>query len=273
MPLLARSGGGAIVNVSSIGGRSASLVTGVPYAAAKAGVLGLTRRLALELGPLGIRVNAIAPGLFLSGPRLEGMWEALSEAERKRVLDEIPLGRMPGPGEAAAPILFLAQRGRELHHRGGARRERRALHERLSEGRRSSVDLHDERGAGVSCGAAGEQPDAAAAPAKGVDELDDPAQPGRRLGMAVDEARAVWIDRLASTPSSRASQMSLTANGLCVLTRRARRRRRAPRHGGRPSQPAPAPSASCRARRGRSRWRGGARAGRRRPACAPAPAW
>lgn len=108
VPLLAKSGGGAIVNVSSIGGRSASLVTGVPYAAAKAGILGLTRRLAMELGPLGIRVNAIAPGLFLSGPRLEGMWAALSEDERKRVLDEIPLGRMPGPGEAATPILFLA---------------------------------------------------------------------------------------------------------------------------------------------------------------------
>jgi NAD(P)-dependent dehydrogenase (short-subunit alcohol dehydrogenase family) len=107
-PLLARSGAGVIVNVSSIGGRSASPVTGVPYAAAKAGVLGLTRRLAMELGPLGIRVNAIAPGLFLSGPRLEGMWEALTEGERARVLAEIPLGRMPGPGEAAAPILFLA---------------------------------------------------------------------------------------------------------------------------------------------------------------------
>ena len=117
-PLLERSGTGAIVNVSSIGGRSASLVTGVPYAAAKAGVLGLTRRLALELGPRGIRVNAIAPGLFLSGPRLEGMWAGLSEDERRRVLDEIPLGRMPGPGEAAAPILFLA--GEEASYITGA---------------------------------------------------------------------------------------------------------------------------------------------------------
>jgi NAD(P)-dependent dehydrogenase (short-subunit alcohol dehydrogenase family) len=108
VPLMVRSGGGAIVNTSSIGGRSVSPVTGAPYAAAKAGVLGLTRRLALELGPLGIRVNAVAPGLFLSGPRLQGMWEAMAENERTRVLDEIPLRRLPANSEAVAPMLFLA---------------------------------------------------------------------------------------------------------------------------------------------------------------------
>jgi NAD(P)-dependent dehydrogenase (short-subunit alcohol dehydrogenase family) len=108
VPLIARGGGGAIVNVSSIGGRSASVVTGVAYAGAKAGILGLTRRLALEVGPHGIRVNAVAPGLFLSGPRLEGMWQALTEDERGRVLGEIPLGRLPELEEAVAPIVFLA---------------------------------------------------------------------------------------------------------------------------------------------------------------------
>jgi len=108
VPLLARGGGGAIVNISSIAGRGTTPVTGVPYAAAKAGVLGLTRRLAREVGPLGIRVNAIAPGLFLSGPRLQGMWEDLTEREQAEVLDAIPLRRMPELGEAAAPILFLA---------------------------------------------------------------------------------------------------------------------------------------------------------------------
>jgi NAD(P)-dependent dehydrogenase (short-subunit alcohol dehydrogenase family) len=108
VPLLVKRGGGAIVNTSSIGGRSVSPVTGAAYAAAKAGVLGLTRRLALELGPLGIRVNAVAPGLFLSGPRLQGMWDSMTEPERTRVLGEIPLGRLPESGEAVAPILFLA---------------------------------------------------------------------------------------------------------------------------------------------------------------------
>ncbi len=108
VPLLAPSGRGTIVNVSSIAARGTTPVTGVPYAAAKAGVLGLTRRLAREVGPLGIRVNAVAPGLFLSGPRLEGMWAGLSERERAEVLDAIPLRRLPGLAEAAAPILFLA---------------------------------------------------------------------------------------------------------------------------------------------------------------------
>jgi 3-oxoacyl-[acyl-carrier protein] reductase len=108
VPVIAAAGGGAIVNVSSIGGRSTTPVTGVPYAAAKAGVLGLTRRLAREVGPSGIRVNAVAPGLFLSGPRLEGMWERLSDAERDEVLDAIPLRRLPDLREAVDPILFLA---------------------------------------------------------------------------------------------------------------------------------------------------------------------
>lgn len=106
VPLM--SAGGAIVNVSSIGGRSTTPVTGVPYAAAKAGVLGLTRRLAREVGPAGIRVNAVAPGLFLSGPRLEGMWDGLSPADRDEVLDAIPLRRLPDLHEAVDPILFLA---------------------------------------------------------------------------------------------------------------------------------------------------------------------
>ncbi len=90
VPHMIQSGGGSIVTVSSIGGRTNSPVTGVPYAAAKAGIIGLTRRLAREVGPHGIRVNAVAPGLFLSGPRLQGMWENLSEAEKKEVLEFDP---------------------------------------------------------------------------------------------------------------------------------------------------------------------------------------
>ena len=101
------AGGGSIVTFSSIGGRSTSPVTGVPYAAAKAGILGLTRRLAREVGPDGIRVNAIAPGLFLTG-RLQGMFDAMSEHDRNEVLDSIPLRRMPEIEECVEPVLFLA---------------------------------------------------------------------------------------------------------------------------------------------------------------------
>ena len=64
VPYMRTQGGGSIVTFSSIGGRSTSPVTGIPYAAAKAGILGLTRRLAREVGPDNIRVNAIAPDYF-----------------------------------------------------------------------------------------------------------------------------------------------------------------------------------------------------------------
>ena len=79
----------------------------MPYAAAKAAILGLTRRLAKEVGIENIRVNAIAPGLFLT-ERLGGMFENLSDAERKEVLVGIPLGRMPEIRECVGPVLFLA---------------------------------------------------------------------------------------------------------------------------------------------------------------------
>lgn len=99
--------GSAIVTVSSIGGRQPSPVTGVPYAASKAAVLGLTRRLAREVGGRGIRVNAVAPGLFLTG-RLQEMYDAMPDSERREVLDAIPLDRFPELREIVDPILFLA---------------------------------------------------------------------------------------------------------------------------------------------------------------------
>lgn len=107
VPHMKARGGGAIVNFSSIGGRSTSPVTGIPYAAAKAGVLGLTRRLAREVGPDSIRVNAIAPGLFLTG-RLQGMFDEMAAKDRDEVLDAIPLHRMPELRECVDPVLFLA---------------------------------------------------------------------------------------------------------------------------------------------------------------------
>jgi 3-oxoacyl-[acyl-carrier protein] reductase len=106
IPYLAEAGG-AIVTTSSIGGRQPSPVTGVPYAASKAAIVGLTKRLAREVGGRGVRVNAIAPGLFLTG-RLQGMYDAMTESQRREVLDAIPLGRFPVIREVVDPILFLA---------------------------------------------------------------------------------------------------------------------------------------------------------------------
>ena len=107
VPHLREGGGGAIVTTSSIGGRQPSPVTGVSYAAAKAAILGLTRRLAKEVGGDGIRVNSIAPGLFLTD-RLKGMYESMGESDRRSVLDAIPLNRFPEVREVVDPILFLA---------------------------------------------------------------------------------------------------------------------------------------------------------------------
>ncbi len=107
MPYLSEAGGGAIVNTSSIGGRQPSPVTGVPYAAAKAAIVGLTKRLAKEVGPRGVRVNAVAPGLVLTD-RLQGMFDAMDPGGQREVLDAIPLRRMPELSEIVEPILFLA---------------------------------------------------------------------------------------------------------------------------------------------------------------------
>lgn len=101
---------GAIVACGSIGGRQPSPVTGVAYATAKAAIGGLVRKLAREVGADGVRVNAVAPGLFLT-ERVGAMFEAMSEAEKDAVRGEIALGRMPELGELVEPVLFLAGEG------------------------------------------------------------------------------------------------------------------------------------------------------------------
>lgn len=108
VPIMRDQGGGRIINVSSIGGRTASVVTGVPYAAAKAGLIGLTRRLAKEVGPWQINVNAIAPGTVLSGERMVNLWNELTPEEQARTVADIPLGRLSTAEEQAAVVVFLA---------------------------------------------------------------------------------------------------------------------------------------------------------------------
>lgn len=112
--------GGAIVNLSS---RSlAGAVLGVHYSASKAGVVGMTRAMALALAPHGIRVNAIAPGLTdTAQPRYGNSEEELAEMAKA-----VPLGRMARPEEIAALGLFLASdaaayiTGQVYHINGGA---------------------------------------------------------------------------------------------------------------------------------------------------------
>jgi len=106
-PVMKRQGYGRIVIVSSLAGRFYGRMTAPHYGAAKAGLLGLTRNLAVELGPYGICVNAVVPSLALT-PRLKAQIDALTEEARQRLLSGIPLRRLAEPEEVAAAIAFLA---------------------------------------------------------------------------------------------------------------------------------------------------------------------
>ena len=106
-PAMKRQRYGRIVNVSSVAGRNVSRLSGPQYSCAKAGMLGLTRHLAQDLGPFGITVNAVAPGpTFVD--RVAEKWAKRAEEDRARILANIPLGRLAQPEEVAAVIAFLA---------------------------------------------------------------------------------------------------------------------------------------------------------------------
>jgi 3-oxoacyl-[acyl-carrier protein] reductase len=110
---------GRIVNITSVVGASGNPGQ-ANYAAAKAGVAGMTRALARELGSRNITVNCIAPGFIATD-----MTEGLPETQRAALLQQIPLGRLGTPEEIAHAVAFLASpgagyiTGAELHVNGG----------------------------------------------------------------------------------------------------------------------------------------------------------
>ena len=108
IPEMAKQGRGVIVNMSALAGHWRASLAGVQYTAAKAGIEGLTRQLAFDWGKSGIRVNAVAPTVTLTGDRIQGLWDAKSEAEKKKVLSEIPLGRLCTMQDVASTVIFLA---------------------------------------------------------------------------------------------------------------------------------------------------------------------
>ena len=108
---------GSIVNVTSIAGSRVHPFAGVAYAASKAGLASLTRELAHEFGPRGVRANAIAPG--------EISTSILSPGTDALVAAEVPMGRLGTPAEVARTIYFLCStessyiNGAEIHINGG----------------------------------------------------------------------------------------------------------------------------------------------------------
>ena len=103
LPQMINAKSGNIINISSVWG-----VTGgsceVHYSAAKAGVIGLTKALAKELGPSGICVNCIAPGVIKTD-----MTSDLSSDDKNALIEQTPAGRIGLPGDIAGAALFLAE--------------------------------------------------------------------------------------------------------------------------------------------------------------------
>ena len=110
---------GRIISITSVVGASGNPGQ-ANYAAAKAGVAGMTRSLARELGSRGITVNCVAPGFIDTD-----MTAGLPEAQQKALLDQIPLGHLGRPADIAHAVAYLASRqagyvtGQELHVNGG----------------------------------------------------------------------------------------------------------------------------------------------------------
>ncbi|WP_292396712.1 SDR family oxidoreductase [Mesorhizobium sp.] len=112
VPLIKAAGGGSIVSMSSAAGRHGYAFR-TPYSAAKFGVIGFTQSLAKELGPHGIRVNAILPGI-IEGPRIDKVIAdrarqlgVSNEEMTQRYLQNISLRRMTSPYDVAAMVAFL----------------------------------------------------------------------------------------------------------------------------------------------------------------------
>jgi NAD(P)-dependent dehydrogenase (short-subunit alcohol dehydrogenase family) len=110
VPAMLQRGGGCIVNTSSVLGL-ASMVNCGAYCASKAGILGLTRSMALEWTGLGVRVNCVVPGSTDTVMMWGGLSEALITSRRRAEEEVLPIGRLADPEEIAQASLWLCSPG------------------------------------------------------------------------------------------------------------------------------------------------------------------
>src|SRR5438105_268845 len=107
VPVMQRQRRGKIVNLSSIAGRGLSASSSSAYATAKGGIIAFTRKLAFELGPYGITINAIAPSRTLT-ERIRPRWNQSSPEDQQAEIDRTPLRRVAEAPDQAKVICFLA---------------------------------------------------------------------------------------------------------------------------------------------------------------------
>lgn len=109
-PLLKQScrGNGRIITISSGAGVRASLTGIQAYCASKHAVVGLTRQLARELGPFGITVNSVAPGLCLTNENSERQWNGYSDEKQKQIVRGTAMQRLGNASDIANAVLFFA---------------------------------------------------------------------------------------------------------------------------------------------------------------------
>ena len=105
VPYMIRQGSGAIVHIGSMWGKTGASCE-VAYSASKAGIRGLTQAMAKELGPSGVRVNCVEPGVIETD-----MTAFLDDEIRHELADETPLCRIGQPEEVASAVVFLASEG------------------------------------------------------------------------------------------------------------------------------------------------------------------
>ena len=102
LPTMMKARAGRIINISSVVAQSGNAGQ-ANYVAAKAGLIGLTKAIAIEIASRGITVNAVAPG-FIETP----MTDVLADKVKEELKTRIPLGRMGSPRDVASAIVFLA---------------------------------------------------------------------------------------------------------------------------------------------------------------------